>query len=142
METYYSTCEQDTRALAEKLARAATPGTVVCLEGELGVGKTVFAKGFCEALGVSQPISSPTFTIVNEYQGIMPVYHFDLYRIADVSELEEIGFDEYVYGAGVCLIEWPDNAGDALPAGCVRVTLTRDFARGDDARRITVDKKA
>ena len=141
METFYTASEQETRALAERLAERAQPGLVLCLAGELGAGKTVFAQAFCRALGVTEVVNSPTFTIVNEYRGSQfPIYHFDLYRIGDPSELCEIGFDDYVYGPGICLIEWAEHAGDQLPNNRQVLTIVRDDARGETCRRITLSQ--
>ena len=101
--------ETDTRALGEKLGREALPGTVYTLTGDLGVGKTVFTQGFAKGLGVTEHVNSPTFTIVQEYEeGRLPFYHFDVYRIGDIEEMDEIGYEDYFYGDGVCLIEWAE----------------------------------
>ena len=103
-ETFNS---KDTFLFGFELGQKAVPGEIYCLEGDLGVGKTVFTQGFAKGLGINEPISSPTFTIVQEYhEGRMPLYHFDVYRIADVDEMDEIGYEEYFFSDGVCLIEW------------------------------------
>ena len=108
--------EKETRDFAYEMAQKAEVGQVYCLDGDLGVGKTVFTKGFAEGLGIDDDITSPTFTIVNEYHsGRIPFYHFDVYRIGDVEEMEEIGFDEYIFGEGVCLIEWANLIEEILP---------------------------
>lgn len=136
---YYSNDEQQTRALAVRLAEQAQPGDILCLDGDLGAGKTVFAQSFCAALGVTVPVSSPTFTIVNEYDGEqVHICHFDLYRIADESELEEIGFHEYIESGAVCLIEWAENAPGLLPPKYTKIRIQRVQNAGETTRRITV----
>ena len=135
-----SACEKDTYELGVSLAQNAKPGDVFCLEGDLGAGKTVFAKGFGKGLGIDEPISSPTFTILHEYEsGRLPLYHFDAYRIDDPAELYEIGYEEYFFGNGVCLIEWPSKVEELIPASAVRVSIDRVPEQGADARLITVD---
>ena len=102
-----SFCAEDTYEIGKKIGQEAVPGQVICLYGNLGVGKTVFTKGLADGLGITEPIQSPTFTIVREYEeGRLPLYHFDVYRIGDIEEMDEIGYEDYVYGEGVCLIEW------------------------------------
>lgn len=134
--------EKETFAFAREFAKKLTPGDVVCLSGELGVGKTIFTKGVCDFFGVQDIVNSPTFTIVNEYDGAdgMRIYHFDMYRIEDEDELVEIGFDDYLNQNAVCLIEWPEQAQNSLPAHRFTVTIARDLTAGDDRRRITVEE--
>lgn len=130
----------ETFAFAEKLGKHAVPGQVYALNGDLGVGKTVFAKGLAAGLGVTEPVSSPTFTIVQEYRtGRIPFYHFDVYRIEEPEEMEEIGYEDYFYGDGVCLIEWSDLIRDILPDRMIRVTIEKDPDKGFDYRRITIE---
>ncbi len=137
---FYTRNESETRQVAAALAGQLRPGQVLCLRGELGVGKTVFAQGLCAALGICEPVSSPTFTLVNEYEGTdFSVYHFDLYRIEEPEELYEIGFEEMVSGNAVVLMEWPERAGALLPAGRTEILLERE---GEDGRRITVEELA
>ena len=113
---WQSNSEKETFAVAEEIARQASPGDIYLLEGDLGVGKTVFAKGFAHGLGITEPVTSPTFTIVQEYhEGRLPLYHFDVYRIADVEEMYELDCEGYFYGDGVCLIEWASQIRDILP---------------------------
>lgn len=139
MEIYESFCTEDTVKLAKRLAEQAVPGEVYCLNGDLGVGKTVFSQGFAGGLGIAGPVSSPTFTILQVYDdGRLPLYHFDVYRIADPEEMDEIGFEEYVDGEGVCLIEWAELIADILPEGCKTITIEKDLAKGFDYRRISV----
>ena len=136
---WQSNSEKETFAVAEEIARQASPGDIYLLEGDLGVGKTVFAKGFAHGLGITEPVTSPTFTIVQEYhEGRLPLYHFDVYRIADVEEMDEIGYEDYFFGDGVCLIEWAELIRDILPEQCVEVTITKELDKGFDFRRIQV----
>ncbi len=129
----------ETFALGETLGRAARPGDVFALEGDLGAGKTVMAQGLARGLGVEEPVNSPTFTILQVYDtGRLPLYHFDVYRIEDVDEMEEIGWEDCVYGDGVTVIEWADRIRDILPAACRWIRIARDPAQGFDVRRITI----
>ena len=137
IETY---CAEETFALGKKIGELVRPGTVISLIGDLGVGKTVFTQGLAAGLGISEPINSPTFTIVQVYEeGRIPLYHFDVYRIGDVEEMEEIGYEDYFYGDGVCLIEWANLVEEILPANISKVTIEKDLERGFDYRRITVE---
>ncbi len=131
---------EETYALGKKLGEEATPGTVFCLSGDLGVGKTVFTKGFANGLGVTDTVNSPTFTIVQEYQGRIPFYHFDVYRIEEPEEMEEIGYEDYFYGDGVCMIEWAELIEELLPAEAVKVCIFKDLQKGTDYRLITVSE--
>lgn len=138
---YESFSRDDTFRLGEKLGKVSKAGQIYTLTGDLGVGKTVFAQGFAQGLGVTEYVNSPTFTILQIYEtGRLPLYHFDVYRIADVSEMDEIGYEEYFYGEGVCLIEWADLIGDILPEECIRVTIAKDPEKGFDYRKITVQE--
>ncbi len=133
---------QETFELGRKLGVECKKGDVYTLVGDLGVGKTVFTKGFANGLGIEDAISSPTFTIIQEYQGNrMPFYHFDVYRIGDIEEMHEIGFDDYVYGEGVCLIEWANLIEDILPQSYTEITIGKNLENGFDYRCITVEKK-
>lgn len=132
--------EEDTRQLASITAGEAKKGDVFCLDGDLGCGKTVFAKGFAEGLGVREAVTSPTFTILKEYkEGRLPLYHFDVYRISDPDEMNAVGFEEYLYGDGVCLIEWSDLISELLPENAIHVRIRKDPAQGDDYRKIEFD---
>lgn len=132
--------EEDTFETAYSLGEQAYAGEIVLLEGDLGVGKTVFAKGFAQGLGIDEPITSPTFTIIQEYpQGRIPLYHFDVYRIADVEEMYEIGYEGYFFGEGVCLIEWASLIQEILPGNCKKILIEKDLERGFDYRRITIE---
>ena len=139
-ESYESYSESDTAKIAEDIAKHIIPGDIICLDGDLGAGKTVFTAALVKALGVSEYISSPTFTIVNEYSGKMPVYHFDAYRIADPDEMFEIGFEEYISGEGLCIIEWSSNIEDILPEQRYEIKIERDYAKGENYRIISVLK--
>ena len=114
---------EETIAFGERLSERLGPGSVVGLFGVLGSGKTCLIKGICRGLGVSEPVTSPSFIIINHYRGRLPIYHFDLYRINSAEELYELGYEEYFYGEGVCLIEWAERAGELLPEGTVEVRL-------------------
>lgn len=130
---------EDTFAFGKKMGEEAKRGDVLCLLGDLGVGKTVFTQGFAKGLGIEEPVSSPTFTIIQEYEeGRIPFYHFDVYRISDVEEMDEIGFEEYVYGDGVCLIEWANLIKEILPDKMKVITIEKDLEHGFDYRKITI----
>lgn len=132
---------EDTYKLGYDLARKCTGSEVFTLIGDLGVGKTVFTQGFGEGLGVDEPITSPTFTIVNVYEnGRLPFYHFDVYRIGDVEEMDEIGYEEYIYSDGVSLIEWANLIEEILPEHYTRILIEKDLERGFDYRRITIEQ--
>ena len=119
-----SFCPEETYALGKSLGEAAKPGDVICLNGDLGVGKTVFTQGFADGLAITEPVNSPTFTIVQEYHdGRLPLYHFDVYRIGDISEMDEVGYEDYFFGEGVCLIEWSNLIEEILPDHMTSVTI-------------------
>ena len=131
---------EETKQVGFKIGQEAKPGTVYALLGALGVGKTIFTKGVAEGLGITEPINSPTFTIVQEYEnGRLPFYHFDVYRIGDVEEMDEIGFDDYVYGDGMCLIEWANLIEEILPENTKTITIEKDLEKGFDYRKITIE---
>ncbi len=143
MKIYETKSEEETRALGQRLGEKASKGDVYTLNGDLGVGKTVFTQGFAVGLGIRESVNSPTFTIVQEYEeGRMPFYHFDVYRIGDVEEMEEIGYEDYFYGQGVCLIEWAELIQEILPCGYVKITIEKDLKKGFDYRKITVEEIA
>ncbi|MGN0390998.1 MAG: tRNA (adenosine(37)-N6)-threonylcarbamoyltransferase complex ATPase subunit type 1 TsaE [Wujia sp.] len=134
-----SFCAEDTFAIGKALAEQAKPGEVYCLYGDLGCGKTVFSQGFGAGLGVTEPISSPTFTILKEYhEGRIPFYHFDVYRIGSDDEMDEIGYYELIDGDGVCLIEWAELIRDILPSRYKKVTIEKDTTKGFDYRLVTI----
>ena len=139
METESRSAEE-TFAMGEFMAKKLQPGMVLCLNGDLGVGKTVFVKGIARGLGITEPVVSPTFTLLQEYKGgRIPLYHFDVYRIEDEEEMFEIGFDDYLYGDGVCLIEWAENVKGLLPENAVSITIEKDPEQGLSYRRITIE---
>ena len=131
---------KETYALGEKIGREALPGQVYTLNGDLGVGKTVFTQGVAAGLGIQEPVNSPTFTIVQVYEeGRMPFYHFDVYRIGDVEEMEEIGYQDYFYGEGLCMIEWAQLIEEIIPENARHITIEKDLDKGFDYRRITIE---
>ena len=131
---------EETYELGRKIGLQARPGQVYTLTGDLGVGKTVFTQGVAAGLGITEPVSSPTFTIVQVYEeGRLPFYHFDVYRIGDIEEMEEIGYDDYFFGKGICLIEWAELIEEILPDDRISITIEKDLAQGFDYRRITVE---
>jgi tRNA threonylcarbamoyladenosine biosynthesis protein TsaE len=139
---YESNSAEETRALGKRMGEEAQAGDVIALTGDLGVGKTVFTKGIAEGLGVKEPVSSPTFTILQEYRsGRVPLYHFDVYRIGDPEEMDEVGFDDYIYGDGLCLIEWAELISDLMPDHYRQITIEKDLTKGFDYRRIIVEDK-
>ncbi len=131
---------EETYAFGKKLGEEAKPGAVYCLSGDLGVGKTVFTKGFAVGLGVTDTVNSPTFTIVQVYNGRMPFYHFDVYRIEEPEEMEEIGYEDYFYGDGACMIEWAELIEELIPADAVKVCISKDLQKGTEYRLITVSE--
>lgn len=129
--------ERETYELGVEMGERATAGQVYTLIGDLGVGKTVFTKGLAAGLGITEPVSSPTFTIVQIYEeGRLPFYHFDVYRIGDAEEMDEIGFEDYIYSGGVSLIEWADLIEELLPKHYTEVKIEKDLQKGFDYRRI------
>ena len=140
-ETVYETFSAaETHALGKKIGETAKPGDVYTLVGDLGVGKTVFTQGVASGLGITEPVNSPTFTIVQVYEeGRLPFYHFDVYRIGDIEEMEEIGYDDYFFGEGICLIEWAELIEEILPENRISITIEKDLSRGFDYRRITIE---
>ena len=141
MTVYESFSEEMTFDIGKKLGEKADKGEIICLEGDLGVGKTVFTKGFAEGLNIEENIDSPTFTIVQEYtEGRLPLYHFDVYRIGDISEMDEIGYEDYFVGEGVCLIEWASRIKELIPESAIRITIEKDLSRGFEYRRVVVEE--
>ncbi|MCI5855788.1 MAG: tRNA (adenosine(37)-N6)-threonylcarbamoyltransferase complex ATPase subunit type 1 TsaE [Agathobacter sp.] len=134
-----SNSPEETLALGRRLGTAAVPGEVYTLLGDLGVGKTVLTQGIAEGLGITEPICSPTFTIVQVYEeGRMPFYHFDVYRIGDIEEMDEIGYEDYFYGDGLTMIEWANLIEEILPKERKEITIEKDLEKGFDYRRITI----
>ena len=131
---------EETYELGKKIGKKAKPGQIYCLIGDLGVGKTVFTQGFAAGLGITEPVNSPTFTILQIYEeGRIPFYHFDVYRIEETEEMEEIGYEEYFDGAGVCLIEWANLIEEILPGEHIRIVIEKDLASGFDYRTIRIE---
>ena len=136
---FESEAPEATLSLAEAFSKELCPGDIVCLNGELGVGKTVFTKGLAKGLGVTEDVVSPTFTILQEYRsGRMPLFHFDVYRIEDPDEMNEIGFEEYFFGDGVTVIEWSALIAELIPPNAKKVLIEKDPSRGFDYRKITI----
>ena len=139
---YESLKWEDTFMLGKKLGMEAAAGRLYCLNGDLGVGKTVFTQGFAQGLGITEPVNSPTFTILQEYEeGRLPFYHFDVYRIADPEEMYELGYEDYFFGEGVCLVEWSVLVEELLPQHRTIITIEKDLDQGFDYRRITVEER-
>ncbi len=139
MQVLESFSHKDTYNIGYEMGKNAKKGQIFCLDGDLGVGKTVFTKGFAKGLGVNEDISSPTFTIVLEYHdGRMPFYHFDVYRIGDIYEMDEIGYEEYFFGEGVCLIEWASLVNEIIPEDATKVVIAKDLEKGFDYRTVTI----
>lgn len=138
IETYST---QETFEFGKKIGERARAGEVYSLIGDLGVGKTVFTQGVANGLGIMESVNSPTFTIMQVYdEGRLPFYHFDVYRIGDIEEMDEIGYDEYFYGDGVCLIEWANLIEEILPEKYIKITIEKNLEKGFDYRKITVEE--
>ena len=132
----------ETFEFGQKIGREAKPGQIYTLDGDLGTGKTVFTQGVASGLGITEPVNSPTFTIIQEYEGgRMPFYHFDVYRIGDIEEMEEIGYDDYFFGEGVCLIEWAQLIEEILPQSVISIKIEKNPEKGFDYRKITIEGK-
>ena len=141
-ETIISQSPEETFELGKKLGEGILPGSVLTLVGDLGVGKTVFTQGLARGLGITDTVNSPTFTIVQIYEeGRLPLYHLDVYRIGDISEMDEIGYEDYFYGDGVCLIEWANLIEEILPEQYVEIRIEKKLEKGFDYREILVTKK-
>lgn len=133
---------EETYQLGIEIGEKAQSGQVYTLVGDLGVGKTVFTQGMAKGLGIQEPVSSPTFTIVQVYEeGRLPFYHFDVYRIGDISEMDEIGYEDYVYGEGVSLIEWANLIEEILPDKRITIVIEKELEKGFDYRRITIEER-
>ena len=133
---------EETFEVGRKIGMNAKPGQIYTLTGDLGVGKTVFTQGVAAGLGITEPVNSPTFTIIQEYEdGRLPFYHFDVYRIGDLEEMEEIGYDDYFFGQGICLIEWAELIEEILPEKRIEVTMEKDLEKGFEYRKITIEER-
>ena len=141
MKIIESYSADDTFSIGKEIGENAKPGSVYTLIGDLGVGKTVFTQGVAKGLEIIEPISSPTFTILQVYEeGRIPFYHFDVYRIGDVEEMEEIGYEDCFYGDGICFIEWANLIEEILPKNYTQVTIEKDLEKGFDYRKITIEE--
>lgn len=136
MQLIISHNEQETNKSGNEIGQKLQKGDVVCLTGDLGAGKTTLSKAIAKGLGVEEIVTSPTYTIVQEYEGNLPLYHFDVYRIEDINDMYEIGFEEYLFGEGVCLIEWADKISEILPEGCIWIHM--DYGKKIEERKITI----
>ncbi len=141
-EIFESFSPEDTFRLGKKIGEKALPGQVFTLIGDLGVGKTVFTQGMAAGLGITEPVNSPTFTIMQVYEeGRCPFYHFDVYRIGDISEMDEIGYEDCFYGNGICLIEWANLIEEILPDRYTGITISKDLEKGFDYRKIIIEER-
>lgn len=141
MEWIETNSPEETFAVGRELGCSAQPGEIYTLNGELGVGKTVFTQGFAAGLGITEHVNSPTFTIVQIYEkGRLPFYHFDVYRIGDIEEMEEIGYEDYFYGNGICMIEWAELIEELIPPDARHITIEKDLVQGFDHRKIVIRK--
>ena len=139
MQIIETNSASETYKLGVEVGKNARPGQVYALIGDLGVGKTVFIQGVAKGLGIDEPVNSPTFTIVQVYDsGRLPFYHFDVYRIGDVEEMEEIGYEEYFFGEGVCFVEWANLVDEIMPEETTWVTIEKDLGKGFDYRKISI----
>ncbi len=136
IETY---SEEETLGIAEAMARDIKSSSIICLDGDLGTGKSVFARGFARGLGITEPITSPTFTLVQIHEGdVLNMYHFDVYRIDDPSQMYDIGYEDYFYSDGVCLVEWASLIKELIPDYAIWVSIEKDISKGYDYRKITI----
>lgn len=140
MQVFETHSEDETYAVGVRIGETAQPDTVYALSGDLGVGKTVFTKGIAAGLGITEPVTSPTFTIVQSYMGgRLPLYHFDVYRISDIDEMEEIGYDDCFFGGGVSIVEWAEFIEELMPENTIHIRIEKDLDKGPDVRRITIE---
>ncbi|MGN1115034.1 MAG: tRNA (adenosine(37)-N6)-threonylcarbamoyltransferase complex ATPase subunit type 1 TsaE [Candidatus Ornithomonoglobus sp.] len=140
MRQYESYSYEDTAAIAAEFAGTLKGGEFVAMYGDLGAGKTAFVQGLAKALGITQHVTSPTFTIVNEYEGRLPLYHFDVYRIADPEEMYEIGYEDYLDAGGVCIVEWSELIEELFPEEYIKITINKDGTKGFDYRNIIIER--
>ena len=138
---YESTSAEMTAELGRRIGRDLNPGDIICIDGNLGVGKTVFTQGVAEGLGITESVCSPTFTLVQEYyEGRIPLYHFDVYRISGPWDMDDLGYEDYFYGDGVCMIEWGSMIEELLPPETIFIKIEKDLEKGFDYRKITISK--
>ncbi len=139
---YETNSPKQTKQIAINLAKEARAGDIFCLNGDLGAGKTVFAKGFAEGLSIKEELTSPTFTIVNEYKsGTLPLYHFDVYRIGSIYEMDDLGYEEMFFGDGVCLVEWAQLIKELIPDNAFYIDIEKDYTKDDNYRQIKIRNK-
>ena len=138
MKSFITNSKEETIALAEKLAKELHNHDIIFYIGGLGMGKTAFTQGLCNSLGIQAEVVSPTFAIVNEYEGRLPLYHYDVYRISCEEEMEDTGYEDYFYGEGVCLVEWAELVKDLIPQDAIWITVEKDYTKDDDYRLITI----
>ena len=138
---YKTNSPTETKNVAKAFAKTLRPGDCVCMYGDLGAGKTAFVQGLAQGLGIEEPVTSPTFTIVNCYEGRLPLYHFDVYRIGSWEEMDEIGYEDYVYGDGVAVIEWPERIVPILPEKRYDITISKDYEKEEQFRTIQIEKR-
>lgn len=136
---FYSHSSDETREIARRIAETANAGSVFCLSGNMGAGKTVFAQGFALGLGVTAPVTSPTFCIVNEYEGRLPFYHFDAYRVKSPDETDDACFGDYFTGNGICLVEWAENIKEIIPSGAVWIAIEKNCEKCENYREIRIE---
>ena len=139
MKQYESFSYDDTQVIAKEIADTLKGGEFIAMYGDLGAGKTAFVQGLAKALGITNHVTSPTFTIVNEYEGRLPLYHFDVYRIADPDEMYEIGYDDYIDSDGVCVVEWAELIEELFPDKYYKLTILKDEDKGFDYRKIILE---
>lgn len=138
-KTIETASPEETFEVGRQLGLSAKSGELYTLDGDLGVGKTVFTKGMAEGLGITEHVNSPTFTIVQVYEsGRLPFYHFDVYRIRDIEEMDEIGYEDYFFGDGVCIVEWAEFISELLPLTAKKITIEKDLEKGFDYRKINI----
>ncbi|MBQ0042208.1 MAG: tRNA (adenosine(37)-N6)-threonylcarbamoyltransferase complex ATPase subunit type 1 TsaE [Lachnospiraceae bacterium] len=141
MQIFETNSSEETFELGKRIGERAKPGEIYTLTGDLGVGKTVFTKGVASGLGIEEDVSSPTFTIVQVYDdGRLPFYHFDVYRIGDVDEMDEIGYEDYFFGEGVTMVEWAELVEEIIPKDAVHITIEKDLTRGTEYRKISIEE--
>lgn len=140
-KSYEVFSEEETQNIAYNIAKSSNKNNIYCLSGELGTGKTSFSKGFAKGLGILEDVTSPTFNIVNEYRNCpIPFFHFDVYRICDENELYDIGYEEYFFAEGICLVEWAEIVKGLIPKNAIWITISKDLSKGDDFRLIEINK--
>lgn len=141
MEIIIETASPDeTFEVGRQLGVSAKPGDIYTLNGDLGVGKTVFTQGVARGLGITERVNSPTFTIVQIYEsGRLPFYHFDVYRIGDIEEMDEIGYEDYFFGSGICIVEWAELISELIPSNAKKITIEKNPQKGFDYRKITIE---